>query len=314
MRPRAGLRPFAICLFASVLACQSSEHFRIKRNQSGSWKVTKFHLLPTETPPGLSGLSRVSEEQLVSVAERNNVLLQILSSTRSETLQIKSVGIPEIPQGLDLEAIAILTSTSAWIGTEAKTPYRASDTLFKVSLQGAKAKVTEELQMPYAQFSRMPKTLNRSNRGIEGVCVSNDKLIVATELPYTLDNQRLAAFSAYSFASQTWVPFYVSLLSKTGKISGISCVNNMNDNQQVLFAIERHYGVAQIIKITVPRKLKKEQTLQAERIVDLSLLFDKIPNLEGIVAHSDDSVTLISDNQSASVNGRAVLLTLNRIE
>ena len=91
-------------------------------------------------------------------------------------------------------------------------------------------------------------------------------------------------------------------------------MNYMNDNQQVLFAIERHYGVAQIIKITVPRKLKKEQTLQAERIVDLSLLFDKIPNLEGIVAHSDDSVTLISDNQSASVNGRAVLLTLNRIE
>ena len=81
-----------------------------------------------------------------------------------------------------------------------------------------------------------------------------------------------------------------------------------------MFAIERHYGVAQIIKIAVPHTLKNEQVLQAERIVDLSILFDKIPNLEGIVAYNDDSVTLISDNQSASVNGRAVLLNLDRIE
>jgi|GEM_PF-6290666 len=314
MKQKVQLGAFAICLLASVVACQSSEHFRIKQNQSGAWRVTKFNLLPAETPPGLSGLSRISNEQIISVAERNNVLLRITSNPRSDRLQTESIEIPAMPRGIDLEAIAVVTSTFAWIGTETKTAHRASDSLFKVSLQGKNARVTEELLMPYEQFSRMPKTLNRTNRGIEGVCGNNKRLIVATELPLTLGDKRFAAFSVYSFTSRTWVPFYVPLLSKTGKISGISCLDRKGFAEQALFAIERHYGVAQIIKIAVPHALKNEQVLQAERIVDLSILFDKIPNLEGIVAYNDDSVTLISDNQSASVNGRAVLLNLDRIE
>ena len=298
----------------ATIACQSSEHFRLKQNKSGSWQVNEFHSLPRDTPPGLSGLSSISKRQLFAVAERNKSLLQIRKMEISAKPEILAIQVPQIPNGLDLEAVATLTGTSAWVGTEAKAAHRKGDALFKISWKDSTAKITAELKMPYKQFSRMPEDANRSNRGIEGICISGNNLIVATELPLLLNEQRLAAFSIYSFESKTWTPFYAPLLSKTGKISGISCLVNKNTKEHTILAIERHYEVAQIVRIVVPQELKKEETLSAERIVDLSVLFTKIPNLEGIVAHSEKSITLISDNQSATVRGRAVLVTLDRID
>ena len=294
----------------SIVSCKSTNRFQLIRSQTGPWHVKNYQALPDETPPGLSGLSRTSKGKLFSVAERGKALLQITNSAGTTKTEFRTIKIPQIPDGIDLEAIAAVTSTSAWIGTEAKTSARISDTLFQISWDKSEAKLSNKLEMPYGQFGKMPKDQNRSNRGIEGLCASANKLIVATELPFELNQRRMAAFGKYSFESQTWTPFYVPLLSKTGKISGISCQFDEASGESTIFAIERHYGVAQVLRITIPKNLQSEQIVEGMVTVDLSLLFETIPNLEGIVAHRDGSLTLISDNQSATVNGQAVLFSL----
>jgi hypothetical protein len=161
--------------------------------------------------------------------------------------------------------------------------------------------------MPYGQFTKAPHLLDRSNRGIEGLCLTDKHLYVATEPSINLSQgTRFAALARYDFTTKEWTPFYIPLGTRDGKVSALSCRQNPSQSTTEVYAIERHYSISQILKFSVPDKLEPEEQIDAHLMLDLAPLFKTKPNLEGLVVLSPTHFALISDNQSSVVQGSTV--------
>lgn len=71
-------------------------------------------------------------------------------------------------------------------------------------------------------------------------------------------------------------------------------------------AIERHYGVARLLRFPLPAAPQPDP-IQPTVAIDLAAVLGDVPNFEGIAWDGDDHALLISDNQMAIVTGPTVV-------
>jgi len=197
------------------------------------------------------------------------------------------------------------------VGTESREKNPKFDRIYRLQRTQGVASVTEELRLPYKIFKKAPTDLDRSNRGIEGLCRTDRFLYVATEAPITLESEvRHAAIGRYDFEMKNWTAVYVKLQSDEGKLSALSCYSTPNSSKTELFAIERHYKIALVLQMQVPDELPDEAVISPEVILDLSHFFSRNPNFEGLQVANPSHVWVISDNQSSVIQGSTIWMEL----
>ncbi len=241
--------------------------------------------LETETR-GLSGLTEGQAGVLWAIGENGDYLLRI-DPDGFGVSRFRAVGFPE---GADLEAVAALDADSFIVGTETQEATRKGDALLHARLEDSKFIVESASLIDYGLWGLSAS----GNHGIEGLCYTDGRLVVATELVEEVQGRRWAPIAVLDLDDQTWRPHRLALQSKTGKLAALSC--RKVDGRIVALAVERHFGVAQLLQFEVPIG-GEEAWIEPERTTDLALLIDPLPNLEGLVWRSDGSAVLLTDNE-----------------
>lgn len=304
------------CLFLFPFACStlsSQKDYNLRTTHSGQWQTKLFQKLELKKMAGLSGLTQLKKGTYISVAERDQALLILRLKETQTNIELERISVAGFPKDLDMEAIVAISPKEVWIGTESRQADRKHDFIFKIDISKNPAQIVGRIEFPYEQFKNAPSTIDRSNRGIEGLCLSSEYLYVATESPRILDSgERMAMLSRYHLATQQWTPFYARLNSQRGKTSALSCQRTDSANEPEIYAIERHYGVSQIIRLEPPVELEPETILETKPILNLDPFFKNNPNLEGLVSLSPFHFIVLSDNQSSVIQGPTVFLELVR--
>ena len=147
----------------------------------------------------------------------------------------------------------------------------------------------------------------KANHGIEALCGRDGELLAAIESvgkdPISFKRfaplVRLRGDAVH--AAKLW------LTSETGKISAMACTIADDGTAQVL-ALERHFGVARILKFTIGRT-DVEITPTVE--LDLHPIIHDDYNLEGIVRLLDGRLVMINDNQGRQASGPTELFVFH---
>ena len=256
---------------------------------------------PEDTVRGISGLAHRGGSLYLAVSERGLYATPFEVHARgiSPKPNLPLVGVPD---GLEIESIAVLDNGDLALGTEAKLDERSRDKILIASLGPSKIEIKGELTFDYASYGITAET----NRGIEGLCFTDGRLIAAAEQAIEVKNRRFAAIQSYDFREKRWARYELPLTTATGKISALSC--RKLPNAREVFAIERHYEVSRILRFTMPL-LDGGGELKPELVMDLKELFpESPPNFEGIERLDDGRFLLISDNDSGGVRGPTHLI------
>ncbi len=224
---------------------------------------------------GASDLARDPSGRLWAVTERTHTLVPIDDGP--------AVPIEGIPDGVDLEALAFLGPGHFLLGTE-RNEDRTSDMLLEGRVEGGRARIVGRTEVDYAALGvRVLK-----NHGIEGLCVGDDgRPLLALEDPVVRDGRRVAVLIDDGRVR------HLALTSRTGKLSALAC----GSTQDVVWAIERHFGVARLLRFARARGADADGIREPEVYADLAALFvgQRIPNLEGLVEH-DGALYLVEDD------------------
>jgi hypothetical protein len=146
-----------------------------------------------------------------------------------------------------------------------------------------------------------------ANHGVEALCGREGELLAAIESvgKNTISGKRWAPVVRLRgdtiHAAKLW------LTTATGKISAMSCTMADDGTAQVI-AIERHFGVARILRFSIGRS-----DLEITPTVDLDLhpiIHDDF-NLEGIARLPDGRIVMINDNQGRMASGTTELFVFH---
>ena len=236
--------------------------------------------------PGLSGLTRDPAGVLWALGERGDFLLEI-DPTSFHVTPHPVVG---APQGADLEALASVGSGSFVVGTETQEAGRTTDALLLASIDQGRLRVRAKESLDYRAWGlAAPK-----NHGIEGLCHVDGIVVVATELVDEQRGRRWAPIALLDLDTKAWKRHRVALTSDTGKLSALDC--RSIDGEIVALAVERHFGVARLIRFEVPAS-STGVWLEPRVVADLAARIDPLPNFEGLSWADDGSVVLLTDNR-----------------
>ena len=288
---RAGL---SILLVVAGYACSRTPETRFPRPVS---PLTRIELAAQDVL-GLSGLARAPDGTLWAVGERDHVLLGI-SARDGRTLFRRTID--GIAGDVELESVAWIGNSSLAVGTERTKDGRETDTIYLLDLEADDLRVTGRVELAYELWGIVP----RGNQGIEGLCHAESTLLAAAETPGDRDGKRVAAIGRYDTVRGAWTPLWLQLTSDSGKISALDC-RTTGDRLDVL-AVERHYGVARILRFAVPRA-GESGVLVPEIVLDLAPHRRDTDNIEGIVWVGDRSAVMILDNESGSIAGPNTLI------
>ena len=235
---------------------------------------------------GLSGLTRDPAGVLWAVGERGDFLLEI-HPTRFHVTAHPVTGAPE---GADLEALASAGPGDFLVGTETQEPGRTADALLFASIEQGQLKVQAKESLDYRAWGlEAPK-----NQGIEGLCRVGGIAVMATELVDEQRERRWAPIALLDLDTKAWKLHRVALTSDTGKLSALDC--RSIDGKLVALAVERHFGVARLIRFELPTS-SAGGWIEPRVVVDLATLIDPLPNFEGLSWADDGSVVLLTDNR-----------------
>ena len=263
----------------TLLACVGCE--KKKPEPSGPGRIVA---LDTEVA-GLSGLTRDEHGAFWAAAERGDSVLRIDPATMGIT-QYPVVGLSE---GIDLEALTWVDGTRFVLGTETQESGRSRDLILDGRIEGQTFKVTPIGHLDYVHWQMTA----RNNHGIEGACQVKGVLVFATELALDDRGRRWAPLGVFDPAAQRWTAHRVALSTEDGKLAALDC-RELEGSIEAL-AVERHYGVARLLRFSVPRG--EGQSIEPRVVVDLSKLIAPMPNFEGLIWQEDGSVVLLTDNQ-----------------
>jgi hypothetical protein len=278
-------------LFAVLVLAACSKHHEpgtIDREKARGL----FEELLLDAPPGMSDLSIDDRGMLWSVAERERKVLEIELGKPPHVYPLEGV-----PGAVDTEAIAWLGGKQFAIGTEGTNEPSAA--ILFAELRDGRMLVTRMRSITHAELG---VTLTK-NHGIEALCGHDDELLAASEtVGHLPDGTRYAPIVRLRGDQLSLTK--LRLTSDRGKISALACAFDADGTADVI-AIERHYGVARILRFKLAR-----DTAETTATVDLDLhpvLRDAL-NLEGIVRMPDGRVVVINDNQGKSPRGPTQLL------
>jgi hypothetical protein len=260
---------------------------------------------------GLSGLTIDPASTLWAVPETERVLVPMVQEGAKLRLRQKPIEIVGIDRTLDIESIAAVSDTEFIVGTEGPGT-RTKDKLFWLKLQSGRVRVVKAISVDYGLW----KIEAAHNQGIEGLCYTNNHLVVAAEPVFAVKGKRYAPIALYQIAAERWYPARLSLTTKSGKISALDC-RMSQDNTLSVLAVERHYGVARVLRFTLPTNTtpaaaEQLATLSPRIERDLAQLIDPLPNFEGIAQRAND-VFLVTDNDHAGIIGPTILLKFSSI-
>ena len=266
----------------TLLACVGCE--KKKPEPSGPGRIVA---LDTEVA-GLSGLTQDEHGAFWAAAERGDSVLRIDPATMGIT-HYPVVGLSE---GVDLEALTWVDGTRFVLGTETQESGRSRDLILDGRIEGQAFKVTPIGHLDYVYW----QTSARNNHGIEGACQTKGVLVFATELALEERGRRWAPLGVFDPATQSWTAHRVALSTDDGKLAALDC-RDLGGSIEAL-AVERHYGVARLVRFSVPRG--EGQWIEPRVVADLSKLVAPMPNFEGLVWREDGSAVLVTDNQYRS--------------
>lgn len=253
-----------------------------------------------EPPPrGLSGLARDAEGLVWAVEERGHRLVRLgEGEDGTEALPIQGV-----PEGLDLESLAVLPDGRLLFGTESQRAERAEDLLLVGERRGAAVVIVERRALAYAPFGVKAE----KNRGIEGLCVAGEAVLALGEMVVEADGGRAAVAWWLPSLGATPRPLRLGLVSGTGKLSAADC--RVEGEGIRLWAVERHYEVMRLSSWWLS-PAAAQGVLKPERSVDLAGRVGGQPNLEGLVVTADGELLLVNDNDHGGVQGDSRLWRL----
>jgi len=240
---------------------------------------------------GLSGLGRAPDGGLWAVSERIGEIVRLDTEGR-----IELVGVPE---GSETEALTWLGADRIALGTESSDAERLSDTVLIARVEDSRAVVSEQFELPFSVLGVAPE----SNRGLEALCVDDGRLVAVSELIVLDAGARWSPFAIRAVEGGPWTAGRLRLTTETGKTAGLDCEGGQ------AWSIERHYGVARVLRWTIPAKggdVVPEIAVAVDELVTGTL-----PNLEGL-AVSAGKIELVTDNDHGGKTGPSWLFEIPR--
>jgi hypothetical protein len=256
--------------------------------------------LPGDALRGLSGLTPApagSPFAFLAVAERLHHLIPVVvdgSGLRS----LPPIPVEGVDPDLDLEGLAFMDASTLVFATEADRERRSEKILF-AHYAPDRVQVFRAIEFDYEPWGLLPTR----NRGLEGICIAGDALVVASEMVAETDGRRWSPAGVYDLHREDWTPYRVFLSSDTGKLSGLVCrvPPGAPRGPVEVTAIERHFDLLHVVRFT----LDPSQTeVEARLVADLRPGFSETPpNFEGLGQHSPGVYFLITDNDWHGVRG-----------
>jgi hypothetical protein len=256
---------------------------------------------PEDTARGISGLAHRGGTEFIAVPERVRELcpFEVDAKGVSPKPKIPLLGVTD---GLDIESIAVLENGDVALGTEDREDDRTKDRILIGAFGPKGVEIKSELTFDYKPYGITAET----NRGIEGLCFTDGRLVAAAEQAIPKGDRRFAMIQSYDFTEKRWAQYRLELTTSTGKISALSC--QKTDRAREVFAIERHFEVSRILRFTLPL-LDTGGEIKPSVVFDLREFFSKeVPNFEGIERLDDGRFLLISDNDYGGAKGPTHLI------
>lgn len=289
------MKRYTLVALAVLGACDKRD--KRPMDLEGASKLFDMHRL--QSPPGMSDLTIDDRGVLWSISERDRQILEI--DVRKQPIVPIVHKLEGIAKGVDTEAIVWLGNGKFVIGVEgANGPWAA---LVSAEVQGDSivATATRELSDAQVGVTLVP------NHGIEALCGRDGELLAAVE-----------SVGSDPISGKRWAPVVrlrgdsvqaakLWLTTGAGKISAMSCTMTDDGTAQVV-AIERHFGVARILKFSIGRTdLEVTPTVE----LDLNPIIHDDYNLEGIVTLPDGRLVMINDNQGRQASGPTELFVFH---
>lgn len=258
-----------------------------------------FTEVPVDTAPGLSGLALDEAGALWTVAERASRAYRItLDAALRPT--VEAFPVEGLPEGNDLESVAVLGGGRFALGTEGRLDGVA--TVLVAERRGGALAVVRELRLTAADIG-IPII---ENHGAEGVCGAGDTIVAAIEEVGADAGRRWApvvriAGGAVARTHRVW------LTTATGKLSGLDC-EPRPDGSIVAWAVERHFEVTKLLRFTLPPLGAGPADLTPEVLLDLGPVLRGSLNLEGVAHLPDGRLVAVVDNQWKTITGPSLLL------
>lgn len=277
----------AVVASTALVACGSAPMHATPR--------TGFEVLEVDTANGLSGLARGADGTLWTVAERAHRAYRIsLGGREASTI---AVDVENVPLGVDLESIAMLSGDRVAFGTEGKA---LGATMVLIGEQRDRTiQIIQSIAIPDATLG-----LTTAGHGVEGLCGRGDTLIAALEATGTRDGRRYAPLVWIESGVVTRVQA-VWLTSETGKLSSLEC--DLDAQPPTAWAVERHFEVTRILELELSAYA---DSIEPTVLVDLTAEVAGLRNLEGITRLDDGRFVAIVDNQFRTITGPNELLIL----
>jgi hypothetical protein len=300
----------ALLLVAALLVGCGGKAVLPKGGAAEGFTVLDVGKLPDH---GYSGLTLDGDGVLWAVPERGQRLQQLVVGADGLTAG-KTLAIADLPDGLDLESLAWLGGDRFVAGTEVKAS-RSQDAVLVLERGADSVKPVARAILDYSLWMMTAQP----NRGIEGICAADGMVVAAVEGVWEESGNRWGLIGRMDVATEQWQPLRVQLTTDTGKLAGLTC--RAVDGGIEVHAIERHFGVGRVLKMTLPAwtpppgplKLGESTpapvTVTAEVVADAAKAFGEVPNLEGLAWLGDDLV-LLSDNHYGKVTGPTEALRL----
>lgn len=279
---------------AAALGCGSSEP-GIDRARAAALfdRIT----LDTHGEHGLSGLAIDADGRLWSVAERGASLWKItLDGARATTERFAVRGLPD---GEDLEAIAILPDGRFVVGTEGRERGVARAFTIAPARDGGYQQVEAPVELRTDELG----VEVGANHGAEGACATGSRIALAIETAATDARGRWAPIVTIDPARGVRVVQRLRLTTDTGKLAALDC---WADGDRIrAIAIERHFAVTRILSFDLDGSAPE---ITPRIALDLAPVLRGSLNLEGIARLPDDRVVAVVDNQYQTITGPDELL------
>jgi hypothetical protein len=270
---------------------------------TGSMDTTRaaalFTEVPVDTAHGLSGLAADDKGALWTVAERDDKVYRIVLDDKDRPT-VEGFGVTGVPDGTDLEGIAVLAPGKLAFGTEGR-----EDGVAKVLLaeqRGTAFAVTDTIELPQARIGIELE----HNHGAEGVCGFGDTIVVGIEGAGVDGGKRWAPVVRVE-RGEIVRRHRVWLTSKTGKIAGLDCKLERDGAISVL-AVERHFADTRILTFT----LRDAEDVTPTMALDLGPVLNGSLNLEGVAWGPGGRVIAVVDNQWKTIQGPSELVVFKR--
>jgi hypothetical protein len=252
---------------------------------------------------GLSGIAVDDRGRPWAVAEERRELVRFDASWDAASSEVFPVG--GVPDGVELESAAWLGDHLIALGSESEE-LRDADALLVVRIGEEAATVVGSAEIPWSSlFARQAPP----NRGVEGLCAAGSSLLAAAEWVLEEGGARVAPLARARHrggVTSTWQAVRLRLTTDTGKISGLDCVLG-DEGALVVHAVERHYGVARVLRFEVPERFDGEPIVPS-LVRDLAASERGLPNIEAIV-WQDGRFLLLSDHDVDDPPGATQILT-----